>query len=50
MLQEGNKKEQSDMENKKIHSTDREVIDEVLQRDLGFRYQRLGRLQNNGEY
>lgn len=38
------------MENKKIHSTDREVIDEVLQRDLGFRYQLLGRLQSDCEY
>lgn len=38
------------MENKEIHSNDREVINEVLQRDLTFRYQLLGRLQSDCEY
>lgn len=38
------------MENKEIHSNDREVINEVLQRDLRFRYQLLDRLQSDCEY
>lgn len=38
------------MENKEISAKDREVINEVLQRDLTFRYQLLGRLQSDCEY
>ena len=38
------------MENKEINAKDREVINEVLQRDLTFRYQLLGRLQSDCEY
>lgn len=38
------------MGNKEISQKDREVIDEVLQRDLTFRYQLLGRMQSDCEY
>lgn len=38
------------MENKEISAKDKEVINEVLQRDLTFRYQLLGRLQSDCGY